>query len=384
MREEVEVTMAGVLFFPFLFAYVLPACGYLFGSSFNAVSVSMASARGAGHPLSLLMMLPSYAGQFLAGVALMLLAVFASKGNDGTRNSKKGGASTDDFPSLRAMALPVALHVASNAMYGAAISMAGSALYQVCYASSPVFSIVYTKLLLGKSTPPGRIFAVIVIISGLVFRVHVASSSSNSAPSSSLSRQPLYGALATFACAAGFSLGNILAERALNPPRNSGLKPVKAHGYLTAIGGYGLLLGSVCNALWTFPRWNELVGEPMRAAGQTSFFQGAVDDSGNSTSMSVAACFFINMLSSASLNLCYYILVVRCGVVTMAVLSAMNTVIVSLVSHLLFCESSSSGDMNDNAQCITPLSAAASAVVLAGVLLYASMAPPKASKSKTS
>ena len=196
--------------------------------------------------------------------------------------------------------------------------------------------------------------------------------------------QPLYGALATFACAAGFSLGNILAERALNPPRNSGLKPVKAHGYLTAIGGYGLLLGSVCNALWTFPRWNELVGEPMRAAGQTSFFQGAVDDSGNSTSMSVAACFFINMLSSASLNLCYYILVVRCGVVTMAVLSAMNTVIVSLVSHLLFCESSSSGDMNDNAQCITPLSAAASAVVLAGVLLYASMAPPKASKSKTS
>ena len=137
---------------------LLPILGYLFGSSFNAISVSMAAARGGAHPLSLLLLLPTYAGQFTAGVALGWM-----------RHNDKGG-----IPTLFSMVIPVVLHVASNSLYGAAISLAGSALYQVCYASAPVFSIVYSKLLLGRSTSNGRIIAVVIIFGPL--RVHIASS----------------------------------------------------------------------------------------------------------------------------------------------------------------------------------------------------------------
>ena len=50
---------------------LFPIFGYLFGSSFNAISVSLAAARGAGHPMSLLLLLPTYAGQHLAGRPLV-------------------------------------------------------------------------------------------------------------------------------------------------------------------------------------------------------------------------------------------------------------------------------------------------------------------------
>ena len=338
---------------------IIPIFGYLFGSSFNAISVSLAAARGAGHPMSLLLLLPTYAGQHLAGRTLRMMHRRSEE--------KAGGPIGKSAPATAIrMALPVLLHVASNVLYGAAISMAGSALYQVCYASAPVFSIVYTKLLLGKNTSLGRIVAVVVIIIGLIARVHVASNSSSSSSSSS----PLLGAILTFGCAAGFSLGNILAERALNPPASSGLPPTKPGDYLAAIGGYGFILGGIVgNGLWTLPRWQNLVADPMASAGVESFL------SPGPSGVSVAACLGLNMISSASLNLSYYVLVVKFGVVTMAVLSAMNTIIVSAISHALFCSNDGS------AQCVTAESAVASLVVIAGVFMYAAI-PSLAQKAK--
>lgn len=235
---------------------LLPILGYLIGSSLNAVSLSMAAERGAGHPMSLLLLVPTYAGHLFAGKLLGWIQR-NSKDKDEATISQYGPATFSN------MLFHVLLHVASSTLYGAAVSLAGSSLYQVCYASAPVFSIIYSKILLGKNTSTRRIMAVFVIIIGLVARVYVASATvaSNEVDDSNAnSTSPFIGALLTFACAAGFSLGNILTERALNPPESSGLKKIKGADYLVALGGYGLLLGGIgANLVWTWPRWEELV-----------------------------------------------------------------------------------------------------------------------------
>ena len=342
---------------------LVPVFAYLVGSSFNSISISMAAERGAGHPLSLLMLIPTYTGHFFAGKVLRRI-----QRNSKDKDTKYGEAS------FSTMILPVLLHIVSSILYSAAISLAGSSLYQVCYASAPVFSIIYTKILLKKNTSVGRIFAVSIIIIGLIARVYVASSTeeATSAETSteSSTESPVAGAFLTFACAAGFSLCNILGERSLNPPQSTGLKKLRPADYLTAVGWYGLIIGGIgANVIWTWPRWEQIVVEPMAAAGLTSFF------SPGEYGINVALCFFINMISGATVNISYFVLIVKHGVVTMAVLSAMCTIFVSVISHMLFCSEDAT------AQCESAQSACASFVVITGVLLYAFIGPSK-SKDK--
>jgi len=327
-------------------------------------------ARGV-QAMTLISLMPIYLGLFVIGTWNKLRSAAAARAHTGT-----GGAAASAAAAVVVRPTPWALLIVAGVVHfvgfvsmSAAIGAAGPALFSVVFASQPLMTGFLAAAVLGAHLAAVQWAAFFVMVGGLIAATFAASPGAQVVGGDV--GQVVVGFSLSLASTLLLALSSIVSESALTgvPMRlpcatrsAADAKPLPGKVDVSAVqigrAVQGLVMACVVWATYSFPRWDALFSDPVGAVAlQRGVPAGDV-------AWEVGQLALLTAVATLAMSGGYFALAtVPGGSVLVAALSPGSSVLVAVLSHLMFC-----GD--DAKQCTTPTKAAASAVVLAGVLMF--------------
>lgn len=243
----------------------------------------------------------------------------------------------------------VGLDIAGFLLSVGGMAYAGSGTYQVLYSSVVVWAALGAYVFMGRTLTPRQAGGVAAVMAGLALSSLAGSGGGGggrpSSPAGALSPSSvLLGSGLSVACAMTYGAVYVLSEAVSRAPDYPGPRGL---AWRVGAGIVGVLAAYIAVAV--APRWRAVAAR-LAAAGRL-------------TPGRALALYAALAASSAAHSATYFKLVARSGAAATGIFSSLRAVGVFLASHPLFCAA-------QPAQCLTPGRAAASAVVVAGVLAF--------------
>eukprot|EP00753_Platysulcus_tardus_P016943 PLAT6141.1.p1 GENE.PLAT6141.1~~PLAT6141.1.p1 ORF type:complete len:450 (+),score=119.26 PLAT6141.1:26-1375(+) len=234
--------------------------------------------------------------------------------------------------------LSMALDIGGSLAGSVGLGLAGSGLYQVIYSSVVCWAALLSRALLGKRLSGMEMISILIVTSGLSISAIGANSGGGS------TADVLAGIFVTLLSALLYGGSYVLGEYMMALPGTPSPKLL-----CVRVGSYSLAVVGAYIVAYTIPNWHTLLGEPVQAAhGRLS---------------SILLGYAAVVLSQLAHNVTYYMLLGSVGAVATGLLQAARAIGVFALSSALFCSAQAS-------QCYTWQRAAATVVVVSGILLY--------------
>ena len=287
------------------------------------LSISRLGVLGAYERSSLLFLLPNYLGMSLAGFLhsdLFRIGTF-----------RKGR-----------LAVLCAIDVASQFLCQYGLTLAGSSLYSIVYSSATIWIAIESRLLLQRALSAGQWVGCLVVVGGLSIaggNIGSALAADNADPYIAV------GTLMILIGSMSHALTWVLVEITLHES-----DPVLPEALSVVMGCSGVGVFGLWQLVYTLPRLEELVLQPMAAHG------GHLCE--------IAITYAVLVVASLVHAVAFYHLIGGIGCVTAGVMKGCQATAVFICSHLLFCSSQQS-------QCFTTAKAWSLVLVVVGTTTYA-------------
>lgn len=252
------------------------------------------------------------------------------------------------------------------------LEYAGSAVFQVLYASVVVWAALGTRVIRGPvaSLHPWQWLGIVVVMTGLGVSArgetgHAVNGSGGKGTSSEQEDAAVqlalrvWGVLVSLACAVTYGLQYCLAEVLMSGREGQGTDPAVI---ATKVGGGISALLSTYVLIYVLPHWGKIVAT-VEAAGRMSWPM-------------VAAGYVTMMVSAAAHAITYYRCMGSTGATAVGLMQAARAIGVFLISSMLFCTAGASapppGSAHSHAvsQCFTLERGLATVLVCAGIYVF--------------
>ena len=245
--------------------------------------------------------------------------------------------------------LTATIDLLSGMLLSGGLMLTGGSIFVVLYNSVPVWTVLQARLFLGKRPGLRQVIGVILVSVGLasnVFgsQIKLADNTSMRA----IATGSAMALLGSFLHATMF----ILTEATLNAPSAS---PISSKVWCSLLGCseacFMAVWVSMGTAIWGF---RDTDSDPDPASHSYS------------ASSTTFACGFISLFLVSTVHAAsFFGLLQQVGAVGAALLKGLQTVVVVVVSAILFCA-------NEDSQCLTPTKSLSLVLVLSGMMVYSS------------
>mmetsp|Transcript_33079 Transcript_33079/g.98403 ORF Transcript_33079/g.98403 Transcript_33079/m.98403 type:complete len:361 (-) Transcript_33079:256-1338(-) len=301
---------------------------YVLSGVSQPLLVTLAKSAGLADPTCQLYMLPYYLGPALLNLQF-LFPRSSFRIRDYSRETivKTAGVATVD--------------IASQVMNYTGASMCGPTIFAIIYASVTVWAAVLSILILSRYMTAAQWTGVMVVFGGLTI---------TALDSMSVGPNVFRGSCLVLIGSLLHALVYVLSEVLLTTGEKL---PVTAYcAVLCAISSSAFILWQL---VYTFPRFDDLIGDPMRAAGTSPLAAFMILCAIGLANLVHALSFFHTLKNTPG------------GSVSAGILKGLAAVLVFVACHWAFCGSHFGGDE----MCFTWSKFAALVVVVGGVLFYA-------------
>jgi drug/metabolite transporter (DMT)-like permease len=293
---------------------------------------------GAGDSRALLSNICGMFGYLLAGIIPKLMK------RSSQNNNKSQSSSSSSLQLIKYIIVIVSIELCANYLCNVGFSIVGSGLYTVCYSASVVFSTILSIVFLGKQPSRLQLIGVSVVTVGLSLS---ATASDSTMGDNMNSTKLLYGILITLCGVACWSISAAIQDYLLNTRKDLN---IAASDLCLYCGGIETIIICIYTVLYTLPRWNELIVEPVKVAG------------GHSNMVALLGLSIV--INSIIVNTTYLHLISTLGSVSACLMSAVTTTMVFASSAVLFCNPRTPQQCFNNTKGVSVL------CVIAGVVLY--------------
>lgn len=256
------------------------------------------------------------------------------------------------------------------------LTLSGSAIFGIVYSSVSIWAALFARALLGRVLSGTQMAGIAIVTAGLV----VSGWGENA--DTEEGQRVVLGIWLSVAGTICLGLEYVLIEMAMETARaeaavRRALREGNDRGgdkedgdewedededdeslvmdYMVYMGVIGLALSLLYHAVYTAPRWQELVAGPVAEEGSTPGY--------------LALLFITQAFSNFAHNVSWFVVCEREGSVATGLLQGGKAVALLLGSAAAFCH-------RQESQCLTPSKVAATVIVVGGTLLYY-WRPPK-------